>query len=385
MRNKILLFGMPAILAAAAAPGLLQSRAAAAPDAAAEAAHFTVGGAVYKSLGPVAFSPAGVLYIADDRGGGVIGLALDERQRDAAPRAKVADLGRRIAGAMGADEKGIEIRDMAISPVSGDVYLTVRKLDGADNSALNPANYLLFRVTAPGQVEAVDTASLRGRRVEIAARAGYGQREGNPYVIGDLVCAPGRLLVPALSSEAFSSNLHSLPLPLGSGDADRFATSIYHVSHKRQETASPIQTLTLYRDAAGQPLLVAAYVCTPVVRIRLEDLKPNATATGVTVAELGSGNRPMKMVSYGPPGRQSLLLDNSSFGKLKVAPEVVMEEQAVNEKTAADRGSRGQTSHPGIQPAPQLARAQVYAPSGNDLVVVTAGESGMSLETVPAP
>jgi hypothetical protein len=165
---------------------------------------------------------------------------------------------------------------------------------------------------------------------------------------------------------------------------ERYATSIYHVSHKKQETASPIQTLTIYRDG-DKDYLIGAYVCTPVVRFNLADLRPGQVVTGVTVAELGSGNQPMDMIAYGKPGQQSLLLNNSAFGILKVDAKIAKETQAVNEATTADRGSRGGTPYPGIEPIEALKGAKAYAAAGDSLLVVKPVEGGMALEPMPLP
>jgi hypothetical protein len=48
----------------------------------------------------------------------------------------------------------------------------------------------------------------------------------------------------------------------------------------------------------GKPYLVAAYTCTPVVTIPLEDLKDGAHIRGKTIGELGYGNTPADMISY---------------------------------------------------------------------------------------
>src|SRR5262249_39966699 len=145
--------------------------------------------------------------------------------------------------------------------------------------------------------------------------------------------------------------------------------SIYHVSHHRQETASPIQTLTTYRDG-DKEYLMAAYVCTPVVRFNLEDLKANQEATGNKVAELGSGNQQMGLIAYGKAGQQSLLLNNSVFGILKVDAKIAKETQAVNQMTGANRGMGGKTPYPGIEPVEALKGAKAYAAGGDSLLVV---------------
>jgi hypothetical protein len=255
----------------------------------------------------------------------------------------------------------------------------VRKTDGADQNPANPANYALFAVDPAGNVTAVDLAGRPFARAAIRANPA----RGNARLISDIAYARGRILATALSTEQFNSNLVSVPVPFG-GAVERYATSIYHVSHRRQETASPIQTLTIYRDGETE-YLMAAYICTPVVRFNLEDLKPGAVVMGTTVAELGSGNRPMNMVAYGRPGAQNLLLDNSSFGVLKVDAGIAREKTAVNEQTKADRGGAGRRPYPGIETVEALKGARAWAPAGDRLLVVKGTEGGMALESVPLP
>jgi len=48
----------------------------------------------------------------------------------------------------------------------------------------------------------------------------------------------------------------------------------------------------------GKPYLVAAYTCTPIVIIPLEDLKDGAHIRGKTIGELGYGNTPADMISF---------------------------------------------------------------------------------------
>lgn len=339
----------------------------------------------YKSIGPLAFSPSGVLFFADDQAGAVYGVALDEKPSTAAPFSKVPDLGATLAARLGTTPTGIQVKDVALSPVSNQLYVSVRKTDGGNQNAADPANYALFAVDSSGKVTAVDLSKRPFAKVAIGGKVGYGQREGSPKIISDITCGRDRILVAALSSEQFDSNLVSLPLPLRDGGVERFATSIYHVSHKRQETASPIQTLTIYRDG-DKEYLMGAYVCTPVVRFNLEDLKPGQVVKGITVAELGSGNRPMDMIAYGAPGQQSLLVNNSSFGVMKVGASVAREQTAVNEATTADRGRGGQTPKPGLEVVEGLKGASGYvATNQGTLLVLKPGQGSLALEPMPLP
>ena len=376
-----------AVLAAGAAWNLIP-RAQAASDTESKAAltqGFQKGSPDYKAIGPLAFSPSGVLFFADDQAGAIFGVDLGEKASKAAPYAKVPDLGATLAARLGTTPAGIEIKDAAISPVSGAVYLSVRKTDGADQDPANPANYALFAVQPSGHVSVVDLKEKPFAKVAVGGKPGYTFRNmGVPRVIGDITYLKGRVIAAVLSTEAFQSNLVSVPVPFRAEGVERYATSIYHVSHKRQETASPIQTLTSYKDG-DKEYLVAAYICTPIVRIDPDQLKPGATVTGTTVAELGSGNRPMSMIAYGKSGAQNLLLNNSSFGILKVDGKIVQENEKVNQTTVADRGNGGQKPYEGIAPQAELKDARAYAATADHLLVVKQSGDGIALDPMPLP
>jgi len=364
-------------------PGAL---AAQAPESkSALTASFRPGEPDHKAIGPLAFSPSGVLFFADDQAGAVYGVDLAEKPAPGAkPCPAAPNLGADLAARMGTTVAGIEIKDVAVSPVSGIVYVSVRKTDGADQNPANPANYALFSVDPAGKIAAVDLRGRRFGKVEVAGKPGYVFRgQGIPRVISDIAYAQGRVLAAALSTEQFSSNLVSVPVPFRTEGAQRFATSIYHVSHRKQETASPIQTLAVYRDGARE-YLMAAYICTPLVRFNLEDLKPGEVVTGTTVAELGSQNRPTQMIAYGQ-GAQHLLLNNSAFGVLKVDGAIARETAAVNQMTKADRGNRGEKPFAGIETVEALKDARAYAPAGDSLVVVKPVADGLALQAMPLP
>ena len=62
----------------------------------------------------------------------------------------------------------------------------------------------------------------------------------------------------------------------------------------------------------GQQYVLAAYTCTPLVKIPMSDLKPGAQVKGVTIADLGSGNQPLDMVPYRKDGHEYILIANTS-------------------------------------------------------------------------
>lgn len=381
-------FAVASLVVAGAAGYMFSSRVQAAQQGRGKAAliqGFAKGAWDHKAIGPLAIAPGGVLFFADDQAGAIYGVDLMETRSQATEFKPNAELGATIAAKMGTTPAGIQIKDTAFSNFSKSLYLSVRKTDGADQNPANPANYALFRADADGKVSQVDLSDKSFGKVTISALPRFGRRNTpDTRVIGDIAFARGRILVSALATDQFNSNLVSVPVPFSQAGVERYATSIFHVSHKKMETASPIQTLTVYRDA-DKEYLIAAYVCTPIVRFNLDELKAGQPVTGTTVAELGSGNQPMQMIAYGRAGEQSLLLNNSSFGILKVDGKIAKETQNVNEKTTADRGNGGKTPFAGIETVENLKGATGYAAYGTTLLVVKPSGSGIALETMPTP
>jgi hypothetical protein len=126
----------------------------------------------------------------------------------------------------------------------------------------------------------------------------------------------GNLLVAGMSNEEWSSALRSLPVPFR--NAEPGATlQIWHDSHGRYETQSPVRTFVPY-TIAGQQYVIAAYTCTPLVKIPVSDLKAGAKVKGQTIADLGAGNQPLDMVPYKKDGKDYILVANTAFGLLKV-------------------------------------------------------------------
>jgi hypothetical protein len=130
-----------------------------------------------------------------------------------------------------------------------------------------------------------------------------------------LAYAGGTLLVAGASNEEFVSCLRRIPFPFGQA-AQSNSLEIYHVSHGRYETEAPVRTLVPYGGAGD---VLASYTCTPVVHFSLADAEAGAHVMGRTVAELGSGNTPLDMVSYRRDGQDYLLVANNRHPLFKLA------------------------------------------------------------------
>ncbi len=102
--------------------------------------------------------------------------------------------------------------------------------------------------------------------------------------------------LPAFLNQTFASSLWRLRFPFDS-QISRTSIEIYHTSHDQWETRAPIREMA-FADLDAKSYLVAAYMCTPLVTIPLDELKSGVHVRGKTIAELGYGNTPSDMVSY---------------------------------------------------------------------------------------
>ncbi len=143
-----------------------------------------------------------------------------------------------------------------------------------------------------------------------------GRTNPRTQTIMDMALVNGRLVVAGLSNEEFASKLWSVPYPFATTDRGT-SIEIFHGNHGRLETNSPIFSFVPY-NVAGQPNVIAGYLCTPLVKIPMSALKPGEKVLGTTIAELGSGNRPIDMIVYTKGGQEYLLMSNTNRGVMKI-------------------------------------------------------------------
>ncbi len=126
------------------------------------------------------------------------------------------------------------------------------------------------------------------------------------------------VVVAGLSNQEFSSRLRVLPFPF-TGKEWETGLEIYHTSHGKYETHSPVRTFTPF-IVDNEPFILAAHTCTPLVKIPVSAIKAKEKKImGSTIAELGNRNRPIDMLIYTKENKEYLLITNSSRGVMKLA------------------------------------------------------------------
>jgi hypothetical protein len=325
-----------------------------------------------KSIGPLAFGPDGVLFVGDTQGAAVFAIDTQDRGPAASGSLKLEGINQKIAAMLGTDTKQVMINDVAVNPASGKVYLAVSRGTGPD------AAPVLMRVDRSGKVEQVSLKDIPCAKASLPNPPASGQSRTES--ITDLAYADGRLIVAGLSNEEFSSRLVVLPIPFASSsEGTGSKVEIYHGSHGRFETKAPVRTFMTY-NIGGQPHIVAAYTCTPLVKFPVSALKPGAEIKGTTVAELGNRNKPLDMVAYKKGGKDYILLANSSRGVMKVDTAGIDTQESITKQVPDKAGLKYETveSLKGVQHLDKL--------DDTHAVVLTQAEDGtMTLMSVDLP
>ena len=92
-----------------------------------------VGTPEIKSVGPIAFGPDGILFVADNASAAIFALGLGPA--GPAPDSiafEIEDLDARLASRLGCSRQDVSIRDIAVCPLTKEVYLSVMRGNGSD-------------------------------------------------------------------------------------------------------------------------------------------------------------------------------------------------------------------------------------------------------------
>ena len=280
-----------------------------------------LGAVQLQSAGVMYFSRDGTLFVADPRGAAIYAIDVADTYRDTSRTGvQITDVDGKIAAALGTTRDQIRIVDMVAHPLSQSLYFSLTR--GKGNDAV-PA---LVRVTkADEKVTVLPLENIRNTRADIPdaptpdAKTPWGDSK-RTFSVTHLALVDGELYIAGLGNEEFASTLRRMPYPFVGKEAST-TVEMYHTSHDRYETASPIESFVAI-DLGGKPSLVAGYGCSPIVTLTRADLAAGKHVRGKTVAELGGGNRPFDMIRYtNAKGKEYILVGNSNRTLTRLDPE----------------------------------------------------------------
>jgi hypothetical protein len=310
------------VLALTATAGLQSSSTAQLPE----------GKVQLMSAGPMTFGPAGILFVGDSVGASIVAIdTADTKAPASAVKINVEGIDAKIAAMVGIAADQIIINDVTVNPVSKNVYVSASRGRGPD------AAPLIMKVDAAGKITPVSLDNARHASVSLVdAPVAAPNARQNPRMqtVTGLAYMNGNVMVAGLSNEEWSSALRSIPYPFKTA-APGATVKIWHSSHGRFETESPVRTFVPY-TMAGQQYILAAYTCTPLVKIPVNQLKPGAKVEGEEIADLGAGNQPLDMVPYTKDGHNYILIANSAFGVLKLKADKIETYPTIASPTRTD-------------------------------------------------
>jgi hypothetical protein len=265
-----------------------------------------------KSAGALAIGPDGILFVGDSVGGKIVALDVDDAaSKSGGSSVEIKGVNEKIAAMLGTTADQILIQDIVVSPVSKSVYIAVSRGRGTDAAAV------ILRATPAGKLSEISLGNIKHQEVALSDQPQ--QERQRVETITQLKYVDHKVYVAGLSNEEFSSSLRAIPFPFNSADKGA-AIEIFHGSHGRFETNAPVRTFVPY-EINGEKAILAAYTCTPLVRIPISELKPGNKVKGTTIAELGAGNKPLDMIVYSKDGKNYILMANSRRGVMKLTAD----------------------------------------------------------------
>jgi hypothetical protein len=337
---------------------------------AAEEAGLKKGTPDLKSAGPIAFGPEGVLFVGDPQGAAIFAIDVgDNKAGKADSGIRIESLDGKIASLLGIDAKQLQVNDMQVNRTSGKVYLSLSRGKGPE------AKPVILRINGSGELEEVSLKDIPFAKATLPNASDKQRQES----ITRIECVKGIVYVSGLSNEDFSSNLRAIPYPFKES-SNGTGVEIYHGAHGRFETKSPIRTFTAY-EIKGETNILAAYQCTPLVRIPVTQLKPGEKVKGTTVAELGNMNRPLSMFVYEKDGKDYVLIANSARGVMKVTTDDIDKIAGItNPVTGGGTAGLKYETIKNLQKVEKLARLDK-----DNVLVLARNDDGLTLSATRLP
>lgn len=284
-----------------------------------------------KSISILEFNSDGILFIGDSKGGAVFAVDLGDKVKSSNDKTlNILDLESKLGAMLGTSAENVMIHDMAVNPISQNIYLSVSRGRAKWSSNWETPNDLedasiLIKISPAGEMTEASLSDINYSVINlpnpIDAEKEHRWKKGAKLrsdAITDIVFDEDKIYIAGLSNEEFAAAVWSTPFPF-KADMKMNTVEIFHGAHGKYETSSPIRAFLPYNLNNSKQLL-AAYLCTPLVTFEAGKLSNNQHVKGRTVAEFGAGNFPIDMVLYQNNGKDYILMSNSALPLLLFDP-----------------------------------------------------------------
>lgn len=303
--------------------------------------NFVTGRADVQSISVMSFGPEGILFLGDSKAGKVFALDLNDREKnDSQEPVNIENLEARLGSALGVGPKEVVVHDLAVNPISQNIYLAVSRSDAMQVDFWKLPNdiayaTILVKIKPDGTLEHITFDAIRHSVADVPnviaeGKENWRKSDERTDAITDIAYDEGKLYIAGLSNEEFASALRVLDFPFT--EKALFSTiEVWHVAHAKSETEAPIRTLIPY-SVDGKKYILASYTCTPLASIPVDEMKPGAHIKSKTLAEFGSGNMPIDIVRYESGGREYFMMSNSAKALIRIdAANISKQEKGLTE------------------------------------------------------
>jgi hypothetical protein len=337
-----------------------------------------------KAIDSIAFGPNGMLIIGT--GTEVVTVETGDTKATDGKGIDLPAADQALAGKLGLTTKDIEIKKMAVNPISHTAYVAVTSLKNKQSVVLT--------VGADGKVGEFSLENVKYMRYPLAVGKSAVTR------ITDVTWAGNRIVAATQAGDTFGSRVFAIN-PNAKDGLTSFSTETFHTGHNKMETKAPIICLMPYEED-GKTNVVGSFTCTPIVKYPLQEMSPEAKVKGVTVVELGQGNTPRSMFSYDKGGKKFILINvarnnkqpafgmPSGYWVARVDQEFLKETTKVNEnapwRTGTNKGAKGGTTGDRVIVATDYFGTHQLTKYDNTRALVLRDEKGsMALRTIALP
>ena len=357
--------------------------------------------------GALTFGRDGTLFVGDNISSAVFayrtGQAQSAQVDPKAPPLEVDSIDDRIAPIVRSKIGQVEINGMAVHPISREIYLSL-SLKG--NGDVKPA---IVKVSLTGKISefklnAPDRSEFKIKDAptpdqHFGDRAGqwpvpspekYHEKAKTPMrsmTIVDMKFHAGELYIAGISNEEFASTLRRVPYPFTDAISET-KIKIYHDAHAQWETRAPIRAMA-FATVGGKDTLIAAYTCSPIALIPIDDLKNGAQIEGHVIGDMGNG-QPLSMFSFNYKSEASIFVTNAAHDP-RIIPIASLQHAKVI--TEADSNHQLKMDTAGL-PAGVVGKAVMFVGSSlhadllNDRFIISltrnANSGNLNLESLPS-
>lgn len=353
--------------------------AAATVAAAAPAAGpLTKGTPTIKAISALAFAPDGTLFIADPQAATITAVATADTTPAAKSDVMIDKLADKLGSAVGTDAANVTVTDVKVNPASGNIFVSITRGKGKD------AMPVVLKVGRDGTISEfalkdVPFAQITLPNAKVSQPGGKGGQRME--AITGIAFVDHKVVVAGLSNEEFASTLRVLPYPFTTANKGA-GIQIFHGAHGGLETHAPVRTFTPYK-LDGADYLMAAYTCTPLVKLPLADLKDGAKVKGTTIAELGNRNQPLDMIAYQKDGKDYVLMANTARGVMKIPTAGFATAEPITAPVRGGTGTAG-VKYETIEELKGVTQLDKLDDT-RALVLIQGADKSLTLKSVPLP